>query len=167
MGPRTWTGLGGICCPAIADLCARRTAALGGPLWPCAPWGQAHDVDHSGRHRSCPTCHRLDTEAWLEERRQALLPVPYCHVIFTVPHELGEIIRQHHGTSLITYFYQKAKELQPYVAIAEDDYRYVGPRPRTKVAAIVMLADSVEAASRTLEDPSPQRIQALTGRQRQ
>jgi putative nucleotidyltransferase with HDIG domain len=73
-----------------------------------------------------------------------------------------DIIQQHHGTSLITYFYQKAKELQPLVSIAEEDYRYPGPRPRTKIAAIVMLADSVEAASRTLDEPTPQRIQALT-----
>ena len=79
-----------------------------------------------------------------------------------LPTEVIDIIQQHHGTSLITYFYQKAKDLQPYVKIAEEDYRYSGPRPRTKVAAIVMLSDSVEAASRTLEDPTPQRIQALT-----
>ncbi len=79
-----------------------------------------------------------------------------------LPSAVIDIIHQHHGTSLITYFYQKAKELQPLVVTAEEDYRYPGPRPRTKVAAIVMLADSVEAASRTLDDPSPQRIQALT-----
>lgn len=79
-----------------------------------------------------------------------------------LPSEVIEIIQQHHGTSLITYFYQKAKDLQPYVEIAEENYRYSGPRPKTKVAAIVMLSDSVEAASRTLEDPTPQRIQALT-----
>lgn len=79
-----------------------------------------------------------------------------------LPSAVIDIIQQHHGTSLITYFYQKAKELQPFVVIAEEDYRYPGPRPRTKVAAIVMLADSVEAASRSLEDPTPQRIQALT-----
>lgn len=79
-----------------------------------------------------------------------------------LPSAIIDIIQQHHGTSLITYFYQKAKELQPYVSIAEEDYRYPGPRPRTKVAAIVMLADNVEAASRALESPTPQRIQALT-----
>ena len=79
-----------------------------------------------------------------------------------LPSEIIDIIQQHHGKSLITYFYQKAKDLQPYVKIAEEDYRYSGPRPRTKIAAIVMLSDSVEAASRTLEDPTPQRIQALT-----
>jgi cyclic-di-AMP phosphodiesterase PgpH len=79
-----------------------------------------------------------------------------------LPTAVTDIIRQHHGTSLITYFYQKAKELQPYVAVAEEDYRYPGPRPRTKVAALVMLADSVEAASRALDSPTPQRIEALT-----
>jgi hypothetical protein len=46
--------------------------------------------------------------------------------------------------------------------LAEQDFRYPGPRPRTKIAAIVMLADAVEAASRTLGDPSSQRIQGLT-----
>ena len=81
---------------------------------------------------------------------------------YSLPSEVIDIIQQHHGKSLITYFYQKAKDLQPYLKIAEEDYRYSGPRPRTKVAAIVMLSDSVEAASRTLEDPTPQRIQTLT-----
>jgi putative nucleotidyltransferase with HDIG domain len=79
-----------------------------------------------------------------------------------LPKAVIDIIQQHHGTSLITYFYRKAKELKPYASIAEEDYRYPGPRPRTKVAAIVMLADSVEAASRALDDPTHQRIQALT-----
>ncbi|MFA5072812.1 MAG: HDIG domain-containing metalloprotein, partial [Nitrospirota bacterium] len=79
-----------------------------------------------------------------------------------LPSSIVDIIQQHHGTSLITYFYHKAKELTPYAPIAEEDYRYHGPRPRTKVAAIVMLSDAVEAASRTLENPTPQRIQALT-----
>jgi cyclic-di-AMP phosphodiesterase PgpH len=79
-----------------------------------------------------------------------------------IPSMIVDIIHQHHGTSLITYFYKKAMELQPHSIIAEEDYRYPGPRPRTKVAALVMLADNVEAASRTLDDPTPQRIQALT-----
>ncbi|MDA8100008.1 MAG: HDIG domain-containing protein [Nitrospiraceae bacterium] len=79
-----------------------------------------------------------------------------------MPKVIVDIIRQHHGNSIITYFYQKAKELQPDNALSEQDFRYPGPRPRTKVAAIVMLADAVEAASRTLTDPSPQRIQGVT-----
>jgi putative nucleotidyltransferase with HDIG domain len=79
-----------------------------------------------------------------------------------LPSEVVDIIRQHHGNSLITYFYQKAKEQAPLGVVSEQDFRYPGPRPRTKVAAIVMLADAVEAASRTLADPSPPRIQGLT-----
>ena len=79
-----------------------------------------------------------------------------------LPEVVIDIIRQHHGSSLITYFYQKARELQSGAAVSEQDYRYPGPRPRSKVAAIVMLADAVEAASRTLTEPTPQRIQALT-----
>jgi len=78
-----------------------------------------------------------------------------------LPSIVSDIIRQHHGTSLITYFYQKAKVLQPLENIDEEAYRYQGPRPRTKLAAVVMLADSVEASSRTLEDPTPERIQIL------
>lgn len=79
-----------------------------------------------------------------------------------LPSVVTDIIRQHHGTSLITYFYQKAKELNPDEAVSDQDFRYPGPRPRSKVAAIVMLADAVEAASRTLVEPTPQRIQGLT-----
>ena len=79
-----------------------------------------------------------------------------------LPSVIVDIIRQHHGTSLISFFYQKAKDLQPLAVLTEQDFRYPGPRPRTKIAAIVMLADAVEAASRTLGDPSPQRIQGLT-----
>ncbi len=79
-----------------------------------------------------------------------------------LPSAVIDIIRQHHGNSTVTYFYQKAKELQPLTLIDEQEFRYPGPRPRTKVAAIVMLADAVEAASRTLVEPTAQRIQSLT-----
>jgi Putative transposase/Transposase zinc-binding domain len=72
-----------------------RTEVLGGHLLPCDHCGQEHYVSHSCRNRSCPKCHRLETEAWLEDRRQELLPVPYFHVVFTAPHELGEMIRRH------------------------------------------------------------------------
>ena len=60
------------------------------------------------------------------------------------------IIQQHHGTSLISYFYQKAKEKEnpEMESLDEKDFRYPGPKPQTKEAGIVMLADAVEAASR-------------------
>ncbi len=81
----------------------------------------------------------------------------------SLPPLITDIIRQHHGTALMTYFYDKAKQSEdPTSPVREDEYRYPGPKPQTKVAAIVMLADAVEAASRVLENPTPQRIAALT-----
>lgn len=79
-----------------------------------------------------------------------------------LPPQLVDIIRQHHGSTLMTYFYEKAREAEEEPGLVhEDDYRYPGPKPQTKVAAIVMLADAVEAASRVLDNPTPQRITAL------
>jgi len=77
-----------------------------------------------------------------------------------------DIIQQHHGTSLITYFYEKAKEQvgqrsDKAVQVKEEDFRYPGPKPQTKEAGLVMLADAVQAASKTLVDPTPARIQGL------
>jgi putative nucleotidyltransferase with HDIG domain len=80
-------------------------------------------------------------------------------------HQLGsaiiDAIKQHHGTSLISYFYEKAKQLRGKENVNINDFRYPGPKPQTKEAGLVMLADVVEAASRTLENPTPARIQGL------
>ncbi len=74
---------------------------------------------------------------------------------------ISDTIRQHHGTSLIKYFYDKARQIKGDDAVKIDDFRYPGPRPQTREAGLVMLADVVEAASRTLENPTPSRIQGL------
>lgn len=76
--------------------------------------------------------------------------------------EITDIISQHHGTALMNYFFQKARAEGKDAEVPEVDFRYPGPRPQTKEAGIVMLADAIEAASKTLEDPSPDRIQWLT-----
>jgi hypothetical protein len=82
-------------------------------------------------------------------------------------HRLGvpifDIIRQSHGTGLITFFYEKAKKQAAAEGkvVDEREFRYPGPKPQTREAGLVMLADSVEAASRTLTDPTPARIQGL------
>ena len=72
--------------------------------------------------------------------------------------ELTDIIRQHHGTSLIRYFYHKAQATNPNVSSGE--FSYGGPSPQSREAALIMLADVVEASSRTLADPTPSRIRA-------
>ena len=81
-----------------------------------------------------------------------------------LPKPILDIIQQHHGSSLMTYFYQKAKEQGANVLPPEEDYRYPGPKPQTRVAALVMMADAVEAASRVLTDPTPARIASLVER---
>ena len=74
-----------------------------------------------------------------------------------LPREVIDIIGQHHGNSLVQYFYAKAKELDPNVS--PKDFSYPGQPPRTKEAAVVMLADVSEAACRTLDHPSVPRLE--------
>jgi hypothetical protein len=73
------------------------------------------------------------------------------------------IIRQHHGTSIISFFYDKAKKDkdQSIRSLSESDFRYPGPKPQTKEAGLIMLADVIEASSRTLSNPTPSRIRSL------
>jgi cyclic-di-AMP phosphodiesterase PgpH len=78
-----------------------------------------------------------------------------------LPKEILEFIPMHHGTTLISYFYNKALEKQTDKdEINQNDYRYPGPRPQTKETGIVMLADAVEAATRSIEDPSIAKLKA-------
>lgn len=79
-----------------------------------------------------------------------------------LPAQLIDIIEQHHGTSLVTYFYRKASECDE--AVGEDGFRYDGRKPQTREAALVMLADAAEAAGRCLEDPAPAAIEAAVSR---
>ncbi|HEX8947471.1 MAG TPA: HDIG domain-containing protein, partial [Dissulfurispiraceae bacterium] len=81
---------------------------------------------------------------------------------YKLPRTVIDIIQQHHGTSLIVFFYQRALEQQAQDGIpSQANYRYPGPKPQTRVAALVMMADAVEAASHALTDPTPARIVAL------
>ena len=75
--------------------------------------------------------------------------------------EITDLIQQHHGTSLISYFYNKAieqAEQRGEGAVREDEFRYPGPKPQTKEAGLLVLADAIEASSRTLVDPTPSRV---------
>ncbi|NLX91961.1 MAG: HDIG domain-containing protein [Firmicutes bacterium] len=93
----------------------------------------------------------------LEFAKEAKLPLP-----------VREILQQHHGTTLISFFYQQAvnnSEKDKNTRLPEEDFRYEGPRPQTKEAAILLLADSVEAAVRSLSHPmAPGRIESMVRR---
>ncbi|SFM41563.1 HD family phosphohydrolase [Thermodesulforhabdus norvegica] len=88
--------------------------------------------------------------------------------------EIIEIIAQHHGTSLISYFYQKAVEAREKAQeqkkgtelppVKEEDFRYPGPKPQTKEAGLVMLADMAEAACRSLPNPTPARVKGMVNK---
>jgi hypothetical protein len=80
-----------------------------------------------------------------------------------LPKKIKEIIEQHHGSSLVRYFYHKAKEkYDPEIQkIGEESYRYPGPSPQSKEAALVMLADSTEAASRSLKSPTREHLKRV------
>jgi putative nucleotidyltransferase with HDIG domain len=80
-----------------------------------------------------------------------------------LPQAIEDGILQHHGTRLIKYFYTKAQEQKDPDAtdVTEESYRYPGPAPQTKVMGVLMLADTVEAASRTLVEPSTVKIRGL------
>ncbi|MGA2363475.1 MAG: HDIG domain-containing metalloprotein [Candidatus Aminicenantales bacterium] len=80
-----------------------------------------------------------------------------------LPRALREIIEQHHGNSLVRFFFNKAKQTYDpeQQTVGEESYRYPGPPPRTKEAALVMLADSVEAASRSLRSPTKDNLKRV------
>lgn len=80
-----------------------------------------------------------------------------------LPRRVVDIITQHHGTRIIKFFYNKAKEMEdPSVqTVDERDFRYPGPKPQSREAALIMLADAVEAASKVLTEPTPARIRGL------
>lgn len=85
---------------------------------------------------------------------------------YKLPRAVQDVIAQHHGTRLVGYFHHKAVEQAEGREGAVEDalFRYVGPRPQFREAALVMLADAVEAASRAMPDPSRERLQALVQR---
>ncbi len=77
-----------------------------------------------------------------------------------IPSQIVDIIRQHHGDSPVLYFYDKAAKLYGE-DIDVSSFRYEGPRPHSKEAAVVMLADTIEAATRTLANPNPEKMEQL------
>src|SRR5512139_440153 len=75
----------------LKALLACRTPALGGHCYLCQTCGQTHFVPHSCRNRHCPVCQGQAAREWLDQQQRALLPVPYFHVVFTLPHVLNPL----------------------------------------------------------------------------
>lgn len=78
-----------------------------------------------------------------------------------LPNEILEFIPMHHGTTLISFFYEKAKEQNPDIELNINDFRYSGPKPQTKETAIIMLADGCESAVRSIDSPDPEKVEKI------
>lgn len=79
---------------------------------------------------------------------------------YKLPQQIADFIPMHHGCSLVSYFYQKAIAAEGPQEVYDEHFRYPGPRPNTKETAIVMLADGIEATTRTLTNPTPESLEA-------
>jgi len=110
---------------ALYDIADCRTEALGGHVFQCDQCGQVHYAYHSCRNRHCPQCHGKDTRRWTEECEKFLLPVPYFHLVFTLPQELRSIVRSHQRV-LLDILCQAAA--RAFMKLASDPH-YIGGRP--------------------------------------
>ena len=91
----------------LRAIAACHTAALGGHQYTCTHCGREHFVPHSCGNRHCPTCQRLHGAQWLEDQTDHLLPIPYFHVVFTLPHELNPLV-QHNQAPLYSLLFASA-----------------------------------------------------------
>lgn len=107
--------------------------------------GNPHDHLSPEQSRDIILAHAKDGAAILREQK--------------MPKELIDIAEQHHGTTLLKFFYYKAK--QHNEELPEQSYRYVGPKPQSREVAIIMVADSLEAAVRSMESPSTEKIRKM------
>ena len=113
-----------------------------------------------------------------ENRHEALVPAMSTLIIiahvkegvelarqYNLPQPIVDIIAEHHGTTLVEFFYRRATELSQTdpngTEIDEQNYRYPGPKPSSRESAVLMLSDAVESASRALTEPTPARIASL------
>ena len=102
-----------------------------------------------------------DDLGWQESANLIINHVRYGEKIareFGVPEIIVDFIPQHHGTQLVEYFYNKAVENSQGIEFEEEDFRYPGPKPQSIEAAILMIVDAVEAASRSLKEPTRENI---------
>lgn len=120
-----------------------------------------------------------ENQADLLNMHQLLTPIESARVIishvtdgvqiakkYRLPESFIDVIREHHGTTLVYYFYHHELEKQggDTEAVSEEAFRYPGPKPHTKEAAIIMICDSVEAASRSVDDPTEEALRAVVNR---
>lgn len=172
----------------VANLSENAAAAVGAKPLVCRVCALFHDIGKMVKPEYFAENQREGRNPHIERNPSMSALVIKSHVKegvqmareYRLPHVIVDVIRQHHGTSLIQYFYYKAIEQQqsegvvesiypnaPRIELSrvnEDTYRYEGPIPQFAESAIIMLADSIEAASRSLRKVTPQSVDELVGK---
>ncbi len=156
----------------VGNLAEAATEAVGGNSLLARVGAYYHDIGKSKRPYFF-----VDNQFGAENPHDRLAPTLSALIIsshvrdgvelarhYHVPEPIVNFIQQHHGTTLIRYFYQKAVDQDNGDGVEESDFRYDGPRPQSKETAIVMLADASEATVRTLKNPSPASIEQVVRR---
>ena len=168
----------------VANLAEAAAEAIGANATLCRVWSYFHDVgklvkpeyftENMGFERNphdelAPTMSALIIMAHVKEGVDLALK-------YKLNQRIIDIVQEHHGTSVVRYFYQRALQQhedaraggkimklreEDIPDVSEESFRYSGPKPQTKESAIVSLADAVESASRSLEKPTPQKIESL------
>ncbi|MCH2147077.1 MAG: HDIG domain-containing protein [Phycisphaerales bacterium] len=154
----------------VADIAESATEAIGGDSLLAYVGGLYHDIGKMNKPE-----YFVENQSGYNRHRELKPSMSLLIIIghvkdgielakeYDLPREIIHFIEAHHGTSLVEYFYHAAMKdaEESGEPINEVQFRYPGPKPRTKEAAILMIADSVESASRVLPDPNPARIEAL------
>lgn len=156
---------------SLAEMCARAIGANG--LF-CRSATLYHDIGKMNN----PQFYTENQQNQIN-MHQLLTPLESAQVIIShvsdgvaiaykhrLPESFIEIIREHHGTTLVEFFYREELKLKggDKEAVSQEDFRYPGPKPHSKESAIIMICDSIEAASRSIEDSSESAIKELIDR---
>lgn len=153
----------------VGNLAEAAADAIGANALVARVGGYYHDIGKMEKRE-----YFIENQIRMKNPHEKLSPTMSCLILmnhvrkgleiakkYKLPAEIRDFIAEHHGTNLIAYFYQKALEKSDGEEIDKSSFRYPGPKPRSKETGIVMLADAIEAASRTLKDPSPSRIKGM------
>ncbi len=152
----------------IADMAESAADAIGADGLLCRVGAMYHDVGKTNK-----PAYFIENQAGGPNRHSKLSPAMSLLIIvghvkdgiemaheYHLPPAIRHFIESHHGTTLVEYFFhaaRKQKEAEAAPGPSEFEFRYAGPKPRTREAAIMLLCDSVEAAARTLAEPTPVR----------
>jgi putative nucleotidyltransferase with HDIG domain len=156
----------------IADMAEAAAEAIGANSLLCKVGAMYHDIGKINKPQ-----YFIENQAGGPSRHQGLSPAMSLMIIvghvkdgvelareYRLPPQLRQFIETHHGTTLVEYFYHAAKQQRVDAAEpapSEFEFRYPGPKPQSKEAAILMLCDAIESASRAMPEPTAARLEAL------